>query len=351
MIVRGAVGVFVGPLGDGETVGDGSNLLTFDFASVAAEKKRAVIAGSLRNVKATFGERHVGTVVEEEVSHVGTSTDAGPSVVRAVEVLATAGIATADDGPSAAVGLGLRSVLTDGEHDFLHGFGVAVVVAHEELLIAAEAGAAGGTAEVVAAVDGAGGEIHGVFPARCADVGFRIEVEAGEHQIDSHLVDLPEVCAFGVSGSEEVAFKECLVFFLNPSEEFGCKYFLRFFRVKGGLERSSSEEVEVVLIVHGAEEAHLGAALLALVVGEVSVEVEEVVALRDVVADAVVEHAGEEVLGVPGEVEELRLTGVILPSPETFVSGEFLLFPDTAEEGVLAGVVGDVRRVGGAFLS
>ena len=91
--------------------------------------------------------------------------------------------------------------------------------------------------------------------------------------------------------------------------------------------------------------------MLALVVGEVSVEVEEVVALRDVVADAVVEHAGEEVLGVPGEVEELRLTGVILPSPETFVSGEFLLFPDTAEEGVLAGVVGDVGRVGGAFLS
>ena len=348
VVVGGAVGVLVGPLDDGQAVFDLSHLLGFNLAVVAAEEEGAVVAGSLCNGVAFRRHGHVGAVVEEEVNHLRTGTDAGPGVVGAVEVGAVGGVAAADDGPGAAVGFHFLTVLTYGQDDFLHGLGVAVVVANEELLVTAEL-ALCLLAQAVAARDGAGGPVGSLLPARGAGVDLGVEVEAREHDVEGGLVDLAKACAGRVSLGELLL--DGLVFALDVGKEVGAHFLHGFLGVEGFLERSAAEEVEEVLVVHGAEEAHLGATRLRGFVGQALVEVEEVVALRDVVAQTVVEHTGEDVLIVPREVEELCLAGVVLPSPEALVGGELLLLPHAAEEGVLTGVVGDVGLVGGSLLS
>ena len=89
---------------------------------------------------------------------------------------------------------------------------------------------------------------------------------------------------------------DIFVFALDVIEEVLAYDFLGLVLVEGVLERSFAEEVEEVLIVHSAEETHLGTLAHTFLVLVVLVEVEEEVAVGDVIADAVVEHTGKEVL-------------------------------------------------------
>ena len=339
----------ISPFDDGQAVGDGTDFLRFDFASVAAVYQGAVVTGCGGNVVASVGQGHILAFVEVEVSHLCAGTDTSPGIVGAIEVLASAGVATADDGPGAAVSLRLRAVLADGEDDFLHGFGVAVVVAHEELLVAAEATRAGGGAQRVAALDGFGRPFHGFSPFGFTGVCLGVEVEACQHDVGGHLVHPAEVLSCGVRIGQ--LGDDIFVFALDVVEEILANDFLGLVLVEGFLERSFAEEVEEVLVVHGAEEAHLSTLAHTLLVLVVLEEVQEEVAVGDVVANAVVEHTGEEVLRAPAEAEELGLSRVVLPCPEAFVGRKFLLLPHTAEEGVLTRVVRDVGLVRGTLLS
>ena len=349
VLCAGAVGVFVGPFDDGQTIGDSTDFLRFDFASVAAVEQGTVVTGCGGNVVASVGQGHILAFVEVEVSHLCAGTDTGPGIVGAIEVLASAGVATADDSPGTAIGLRLCAILTDGEDNFLHGFGVAVVVAHEELLVTAEATFAGGGAQRVAAFDGFGRPFYGFSPFSLACISLGVEVEACQHDVGSHLIYSSEVLSRGVSFWQ--LGDDIFVFALDVIEEVLAYDFLGLVLVEGFLERSFAEEVEEVLVVHGAEETHLSTLAHTLLVLVVLVEVQEEVAVGDVVANAVVEHTGEEVLRAPAEAEELGLSRVVLPCPEAFVGRKFLLFPHTAEEGVLTGVIRDVGLVSGPLLS